>query len=166
MTNGLGVTTHPDFFRRHVRYFAKNYDLIEAADLLRPRLPKRPMLITFDDAYRSVLDIGGPVLREFNAPSIWFMNPGSISELTLPIDNLVAYLFNEPGGSGGLRGLGLEIGDAHASSDVISRHIINLTYAQVTDLTTAMASRLGSEPAQVASENRVYSSSLVTSAVA
>jgi peptidoglycan/xylan/chitin deacetylase (PgdA/CDA1 family) len=35
-------------------------------------LPDRPVLITFDDGYRSVLTIGAPVLREFELPAVVF----------------------------------------------------------------------------------------------
>jgi len=35
-------------------------------------LPERPVLITFDDGYRSVLTIGAPVLRELGLPAVVF----------------------------------------------------------------------------------------------
>ena len=35
-------------------------------------LPERPVLITFDDGYRSVLTIGAPVLRELDLPAVVF----------------------------------------------------------------------------------------------
>ncbi|MFI5177446.1 MAG: polysaccharide deacetylase family protein [Vicinamibacterales bacterium] len=36
-------------------------------------LPPRPVLITFDDGYRSVLTIGGPVLRAHGLPAVVFV---------------------------------------------------------------------------------------------
>jgi len=38
----------------------------------RRALPERPVLITFDDGYRSVLTIGAPVLRELHLPAVLF----------------------------------------------------------------------------------------------
>jgi peptidoglycan/xylan/chitin deacetylase (PgdA/CDA1 family) len=39
----------------------------------RSRLPARPVVITFDDGYRSVLDIAVPILRRFNLGAILFI---------------------------------------------------------------------------------------------
>jgi peptidoglycan/xylan/chitin deacetylase (PgdA/CDA1 family) len=38
----------------------------------RRALPERPVLVTFDDGYRSVLTIGAPVLRELELPAVLF----------------------------------------------------------------------------------------------
>src|SRR5260370_15067445 len=93
----LSLSTEPEIFRDHDSYFSKNFDLISEDDLLSRRLPKRPLLITFDDAYRSILTVGGPILREFSAPSIFFIIPSVVQNNQIPIDNLLSLAVCEMG---------------------------------------------------------------------
>lgn len=85
----LGVRTRIETFEAHLAYYSRHYDIISQSDLLDGRLPRRPLLITFDDLYRSVLEVAGPLLRAANAPSLLFLNPSSILSRTLPFDNLL-----------------------------------------------------------------------------
>src|ERR1700733_5132904 len=78
LTDLLDVSTAPEVFEKHIRYLSKHFDLIGPDDLLKGKLPRRALLVTFDDAYRSVLDVGGPILASVNAPSIFFLNPATI----------------------------------------------------------------------------------------
>jgi peptidoglycan/xylan/chitin deacetylase (PgdA/CDA1 family) len=71
LTSEIDITIHPDLFAEHIRYFTQNYDLIGINDLLSDNLPRKPLLITFDDAYRSVLDVAAPILQDVNAPAIF-----------------------------------------------------------------------------------------------
>src|SRR5262245_5985248 len=66
LTKQLGVTTRPDTFERHIRYFAQNFDFVSGYELITGALPRKPILVTFDDAYRSVLDVAGPILKAVN----------------------------------------------------------------------------------------------------
>ena len=54
------------------------WEVIDAAALLRgvsdpDRLPYRAAVVTFDDAYRSVLTVAAPVLRQFGYPAVVFV---------------------------------------------------------------------------------------------
>ncbi len=143
LTAKLNISIEAERFRRHVRYFARNYDLIAPSDLLSPNLPKRPLLITFDDVYKSVLDIGGPTLREFHAPSIWFLNPDSIEEEALPLDNLLSWAVQALGSREVGQLVGTKPEADHSAPGVISNRISRLSLAQVAALRESLCSRLG-----------------------
>jgi peptidoglycan/xylan/chitin deacetylase (PgdA/CDA1 family) len=58
-------------------------DLATALDgLSNPdALPERSVLVTFDDAYRSVLDLGLPVLGQLGAPGVVFVPAGLVGSM-------------------------------------------------------------------------------------
>lgn len=68
----------PEAFRRHVKTLLRCgghfVSANEVAHFLRGTggLPRRPMLITFDDCYTSVLEHALPILREYGVPAIAF----------------------------------------------------------------------------------------------
>ncbi|TMJ54227.1 MAG: hypothetical protein E6G85_05770 [Alphaproteobacteria bacterium] len=100
LTKQLGLATRPDAFEKHVRYFAQNFDFVSGSDLICGVLPPRPLLITFDDAYRSVLDVGAAILKNASAPSVFFINPATLTGATLPIDNVLSLAIEECGRKG------------------------------------------------------------------
>ena len=138
LTDGLGVNTDPDNFRRHMKYFAKNFDVIGPSDLIAGRLPKRPLLITFDDVYRSVLEVGGPILKDANIQSVWFMNPDCLQAETLPLDNLLALAYAKYGGAGLMRTVSLSGKPPSSVPALISDYISRLTYLQNAELKAAI----------------------------
>ena len=95
LTKHLGVSTTPELFKRHIEYFASNYNPIAGADLLANELPNKPILLTFDDAYRSVLDVAAPILKAASFPSLFFINPGVVTAEVLPLDNLLSFAVEE-----------------------------------------------------------------------
>ena len=97
LTSQLDVSTKSEVFERHIRYFARNFDFVSGTDLIGGVLPRKPILVTFDDAYRSVLDIGGPILKSVNAPSLFFINPATVIGDTLPLDNVLSFAIEELG---------------------------------------------------------------------
>ena len=156
LTRGLGVTTDPDVFRRHIKYFAKNFDLIGPSDLLGGRSPKKPLLITFDDVYRSVLDIAGPTLREVGAASIWFLNPASIVEDALPMDNLLAFAVGCAGGAELLAGLGLHHQAGRPVSSLISKDLPKLSNIAIGQISAAVAEHFGTTESELRRESALF----------
>jgi hypothetical protein len=65
-------------FEQHIRYYQKNYDIVGLDTVLGGRLPKRPILITFDDCYRSVLDVAEHLLAPARIPAVFFINPSLV----------------------------------------------------------------------------------------
>ncbi|MEC4685155.1 MAG: glycosyltransferase [Nitrospirota bacterium] len=80
----LNLEVPEKIFRRHVRYLVKNnYNLIsleDAANLLESckKVPRKTVVITFDDGYKSVYHAVFPVVKEFGVPITVFLATGSI----------------------------------------------------------------------------------------
>ena len=65
-------------FDRQVAYLKSNYNLVSVEDLQahfkgKKKLPKKPVLISFDDGDVSVYDNGLPVLQKYEVPSCLFI---------------------------------------------------------------------------------------------
>ncbi|MGB7075389.1 MAG: polysaccharide deacetylase family protein [Candidatus Sulfotelmatobacter sp.] len=58
------------------------------------KLPSRPMLVTFDDAYASVSDFAAPLCSKLGVPAVFFVNGGCLDNRQLALENLVCYVAN------------------------------------------------------------------------
>jgi len=73
-----GVSATPDGFARQMKHLARFYRVVSMAEVLetvekgRP-LPKRAVLITFDDAYADFAEIAWPILKQFGLPATMFV---------------------------------------------------------------------------------------------
>jgi peptidoglycan/xylan/chitin deacetylase (PgdA/CDA1 family) len=73
-----GVSATPAVFARQMQHLARYYDVIGMPQFLnavengRP-LPKRAVLITFDDAYADFATIAWPILKRFRLPATMFV---------------------------------------------------------------------------------------------
>ena len=79
--NELHVTQRT--FERHCRLLSESCNPISLDDLRAARagvraLPSRPVLITFDDGYRGVLDYALPVLERYHVPAVVFVCSGPV----------------------------------------------------------------------------------------
>ena len=88
----LGVATAPGLFEAHVQRLARDYEIVDLATALSGRLPRRPLLITFDDGYRSILELALPVLARLGVPSVFFLSAAFLEPGSLPLDHLLAWL--------------------------------------------------------------------------
>lgn len=116
-TRHLGVSTSPAAFARHLAYFKRHYSPISLDQLIAGDLPPNPLLLTIDDAYRSVLDIAAPLLSEHRIPALLTTNPGVIAGGFAPIDNVLSLAMEELGATG----LGLAVGLTEPWSGSIRR---------------------------------------------
>lgn len=90
VTAGLGITTSPAKFAQHLDYFLARYNVVGLDQVLAGELPERALLITFDDAYRSVLTDAAPLLTKRGLPAVMFTNPRPIRDAFVPLENLLA----------------------------------------------------------------------------
>lgn len=91
-TRHLRCTNSEEAFERHVDWYRRNYDLVSMDDVLSDDpLPRRALLITFDDAYRSVLETAGPILRSRSIPATLFLLTDPVFEGRMVLDNLLSY---------------------------------------------------------------------------
>lgn len=63
-TKGLNVGVSPAAFSANLDYYQKHYNVVPVSHLGQQDLPPRPLIITFDDGYRSVYENAAPALRE------------------------------------------------------------------------------------------------------
>lgn len=78
---GLDINTTPATFALHLDYYRRHYTIVPPEALTHPhRLPPRPLVITFDDGYRSVYHGAFPLLKAANAPAIVYVITGAIDE--------------------------------------------------------------------------------------
>jgi len=152
----LGVRTAPDVFRSHIRYFARNFDLVSVADVVSGRLPRRPLLVTFDDAYRSVLDVAGPILREHHAPSVFFLNSGTVQGQRLPIDNLLSLAVSSFGFDSVRAKLRLCYAAAPSAVDLLAGHVASLDQDGAERLEADLLDMLGVTAAEVWRESGIF----------
>ncbi len=90
-TRQIGVSTPPEVFESHVKRLSRDYDIVSLDDVLEEKLPKRPLLITFDDAYRSVLDVGAPILKTYGIQPVFFITTSPVFEGEILLENLLSY---------------------------------------------------------------------------
>ena len=75
----------PNLFRQHLELIKKyNFNVLDLksfVDILRnkKRIPKKTIIITVDDAFKSFYNYGYPILKEFNFPFSVFVSTASIS---------------------------------------------------------------------------------------
>ncbi len=72
------VSATPEGFARQMTMVANEYHPVSLADLVRRRtggaaLPRRSVLVTFDDAYVDFGDVAWPILRDLGIPTILFV---------------------------------------------------------------------------------------------
>jgi peptidoglycan/xylan/chitin deacetylase (PgdA/CDA1 family) len=72
------VSATPEVFALHMQHLARRYRVVSMPEVLdatlqcRP-LPRRAVLVTFDDAYRDFLDAAWPILRAHRLPATMFV---------------------------------------------------------------------------------------------
>jgi hypothetical protein len=67
LVDRLAGSTPPDVFESPARKMARDYEFVGPDELLSGKLPRRALLITFDDGYRSVAEVAMPTLRRLSA---------------------------------------------------------------------------------------------------
>lgn len=140
---GLGVATSPDRFAAHVDYFDKNYDIIDLDTLVSGKLPRRPLLITFDDVYRSVVSAARDILKPRNIPSVFFVNPSLVGRQAIGLDNLLAFCVNRYGLGPVCESGGFERDSLTSVGDIISDVASNYTSSERAGLKTRLTTEFG-----------------------
>lgn len=78
----------PEQFRRHMELVARHGTALTIDDVVRivchgEPPPPNPVLITFDDGYRSCLEVAAPILRQVGVPATFFIATRFIEERRL-----------------------------------------------------------------------------------
>ncbi len=84
-TDRLGVSVSSAMFEANLRYIRDHYNVVSVSDLHANRLPENPLLITFDDGYKSVYDNALPLLRKYRMPATVYL-------ITCAVNNQVVWV--------------------------------------------------------------------------
>jgi peptidoglycan/xylan/chitin deacetylase (PgdA/CDA1 family) len=97
-TKGMGVSITPKDFQAALTFITRYYTPVRLQDVLAGcdggELPLRPILVTFDDGYASVMKWAAPLCAEFGVPAVLFLNGAFLNNDGLAPDNLVCYAAN------------------------------------------------------------------------
>ncbi len=100
-TEGLGVTISKKDFEARIRFLASHYTPVALRDILAAihggDWPRPPVLVTFDDAYASVVENAAPICRKYGVPALLFTNASCLDNLRVSLDNLLCYISNTLG---------------------------------------------------------------------
>ena len=97
LVDRLAVSTAPKVFEAHVSKLARDYEIVSLDSVLSGKLPRRALLLTFDDGYRSFVTSALPVLRRLGLPSVLFVTGACLEPYSVPLDNLLSYLCTSVG---------------------------------------------------------------------
>ncbi|HLZ75486.1 polysaccharide deacetylase family protein [Phenylobacterium sp.] len=135
---GLGVTTRPEIFEQHLEFYRRNYDVIDLETLLSGNLPRRPLLITFDDCYRSVVSAAKNLLAPRDMPSVFFVNPTLVGG-GISLDNLIAWASNTHGAAAVCEILGLSAEQNPTGAAIIANLLSACTAKQRLEIRRKLA---------------------------
>ena len=146
-TRHLGISTPPDVFRSHLDYYQLHFNAVGLDEVLAGDLPERALLITIDDAYRSVAEIAAPMLRERDLPAVLFTNPRVITGPCVPLDTLMSIAASRLG----FATLAFLLGQPGAATfgDLITGPVSRLGVAQRERLRVDLLARLSTPEAQL-----------------
>lgn len=156
LTHGLGVATPPALFESHLRRLAREYDVVDLDQVLSGRLPKRALLITFDDGYRSVLDVAGPILKRLELPSVFFVSAAFVTSGSLPLDNLLCWLTGKVGPEALEEAITGRPPPAGRTLDLVLRAVAGLPYARRARFAADLAERFEVDCARLRRESRLF----------
>lgn len=93
------ISASPENFARHIDHLRKHFTPISASELSasldgRERLPRRPVLVTFDDGYKDNAEVAWPILRNREMPAIVFLATDHISTSHPFLWDFAAYCFH------------------------------------------------------------------------
>lgn len=97
-TRGMGASITPSDFEITLRFLARYYNPVRLQDVLNDAegqgLPPRPLLVTFDDGYASVMEWAAPLCKKLGVPAVFFLNAAFLDNCRLAPDSLVCFVAN------------------------------------------------------------------------
>ncbi|MGB7516669.1 MAG: polysaccharide deacetylase family protein [Candidatus Acidiferrum sp.] len=163
-TTGMNVRTNTQEFESALKFLTVHYTPVRLEDVLADsdghRLPPRAVLVTFDDAYASVVEVAAPLCRKYGVPGIFFVNAAFLDNQRLAPDNLICYVANVHGlervnaAAGTLRRN--EIPQLASLTEVFGTFLPSLTLVERKAFLEALAQSVGVAERQLAEENSLY----------
>jgi peptidoglycan/xylan/chitin deacetylase (PgdA/CDA1 family) len=155
----LAVTIDPEKFERHVRLLAREYQPVTMRQVVDGELPERPLLVTFDDCYRSVLDVAAPILRSHGVPATLFLTTGPVFTGGALLDQVASLAEVETRGNLGSLLAGTPLAgrpEVRTAADLLLGAAPSLTAGHRRELADAIASRLGTTREAIARDSGLF----------
>jgi peptidoglycan/xylan/chitin deacetylase (PgdA/CDA1 family) len=166
-TGGINVTTTPDLLEAKLKFLVRNYTPVRFQDVLdhgeNRSLPPRAVLVTFDDAYASVIHTAAPLCARYGVPAVFFVNAAFLDNRQLAPDNLVCYVANTSGmgavnaAAQAVRGQGTFV--IRSLSDVFTRFFPAISLSERKAFLDALARLAGVDGRALAEEVQLYATS-------
>lgn len=93
----------PEVFEAQIRFLAEHYNVISVKDLVKSLnsgiFPQRGVVITFDDAYRGVLENAVPILHKYSVPATIFLITDLLDNRKLSWRNKLEFILAQEQGA-------------------------------------------------------------------
>jgi peptidoglycan/xylan/chitin deacetylase (PgdA/CDA1 family) len=88
----------PAWLEQQLTYLTRHYEVISLGALVEcfeqgRKVPRRTVVLTFDDGFRDNFEIALPILRNFGVPATIFVVTGSLSSGELPWSQRLGFVF-------------------------------------------------------------------------
>ncbi len=158
------MTTTCDNFESALRFLTKYYTPVRLQDVLTEsnehKLPLRPVLVTFDDAYASVREVAAPLCKQYGVPAVFFVNAAFLDNRQLALDNLVCYAANVMGLStinvAADRVTARKGVELLSVEDVFNRFLPTISLAAREAFRKALVELLGTRETELAAQAQLY----------
>jgi len=160
---GMNVRSATREFEGALKFLTAHYSPVRLEDVLADgdgrRLPARAVLVTFDDAYASVVEAAAPLCRKYGVPAVFFVNAAFLDNQRLAPDNLICFVANVHGmekvnaAAGALRRNHVQL---HSLSEVFGSFLPSLTLGERNAFLEALARSAGVIERQLAEETALY----------
>jgi peptidoglycan/xylan/chitin deacetylase (PgdA/CDA1 family) len=165
-TAHISVTTRTEHLHAHLDRFTKAFDIIDLETVLTRRLPKRPLLLTFDDCFRSMLTVVAPILRRRGLPAVVFLNPDPIERGEPMFDHILSVMAERAGLQALLSALAAEGFATHSVAAFLNGAAITLDGQGRRGLAERLSMRLGMAPDALAADLDIYLTAAETAELA
>lgn len=94
------ISATPKNFEKQIKYVSKKYNVISFDMLIdyiqnKTKLPKNPLIITFDDGYKDNYTNAYPILKKYNVLATFFLTIDFIEKKRLPWWDKLVYIINK-----------------------------------------------------------------------
>ena len=163
-TSGISVSISPRKFEAALRFLTRYYTPVRLQDILTDSdgrgLPPRAVLVTFDDAYASVVESAAPLCRKFGVPAVFFVNAAFLDNQRLAPDNLVCYVANVLGmktiNAAARAVRGIETPELHSLSEVFACFFPAISLAEREVFLDALRQLAGISESRMAEKAGLY----------
>jgi peptidoglycan/xylan/chitin deacetylase (PgdA/CDA1 family) len=163
-TTGINVRTTPEKFEAALRFLTTYYKPVRLEDVLEDavgrQLPQNAVLLTFDDAYASVIEVAAPLCRKYGIPAIYFVNAAFLNNKRMAPDNLVCYVANTKGMetiNAAVRAVGrTDFFELHSLSEVFSNFFPSITLTEREMFLEALGNLAEINESRMAEESALY----------